>query len=276
MSQTSSDPSYLTPRGGGQESVTLGAKNIRAELKAAGIKAFVRIQRYAGGSSIYVYYLDEGQPAPNFDRYQTRSFNAWDDSTSYINQEWTNKYGGASGVSVCAASGEDEQKLRGTYIAPPKKELTIEEIEKRFLTGARNGTESVVAKWLPTIQERSNKATVKAAWILAIQARGRNAGAMWALADNADPNVEVFGRTPLHFAAGDRAMEMTQLLLDKGADPFALDDRGKQPRSSDPAVQGLLDSARKRIELKALAETRTQEAAASNTEEEARPRGRFM
>ena len=51
-----------------------------------------------------------------------------------------------------------------------------------------------------------------------------------------------------------RAMEMTQLLLDKGADPFALDDRGKQPGSSDPAIQGLLDSARKRIELKALAE----------------------
>ena len=45
MSQTSSDPSYLTPRGGGQESVTLGAKNIRAELKAAGVQLIDEVPR---------------------------------------------------------------------------------------------------------------------------------------------------------------------------------------------------------------------------------------
>ena len=242
----------LTPSGP-ENGLVLGAKNLRAQLKAAGIKAIVKTARYSGGDSLRVAVLDEDrlkEAEKLADNYRDQKWNSRDESYECINLSWSQTFGSACHTSVDIACDEDEAKMRGTYKAPVKTPPTQKEILLKFLTGAKNGTESVVAKWLPDVLE-NNPERMVAAWRLAIYAKYK--GAFFALAKGADPNIEVGSTTPLHCAAN-RSTELVELLLSRGADPSAVDYKGKVPTSMDPKIQSLLESARRMAELTKLAQ----------------------
>lgn len=82
------------------------AKNIRKELKAAGIKASVRSDRFAGGDSIDVRLpygtADEVMQAADAiaKKYRGGHFNAMEDIYEYGNSPWCDVFGDAKYVSV--------------------------------------------------------------------------------------------------------------------------------------------------------------------------------
>jgi hypothetical protein len=82
------------------------AKNIRKELKAAGIKASVRSDRFAGGDSVDVRLpygtTDEVMQAAEAiaKKYRGGHFNAMEDIYEYSNSPWCDVFGDAKYVSV--------------------------------------------------------------------------------------------------------------------------------------------------------------------------------
>lgn len=82
------------------------AKNIRSELKSAGVKASVRSQRFAGGDSISVYLphdaSDDAMTTAKTiaGKYQEGNFNGMEDIYEYGNSPWTEVFGGAKYITV--------------------------------------------------------------------------------------------------------------------------------------------------------------------------------
>ena len=309
---------HLTPYDGSKDPLILGAKNLRAELKKSGIKASVHLERFSGGDSLSVYVLDpdrvpEAETMTN--KYCDRHFDGQDDTTYSTATDWTEIFGSTSHSRAYQATGDEAEKLLGTYKAPAKVPLTLHEIERKFLTAAERGTASVVAKWLPTIQEQSSPGTfgtLGVAWRLATNAMRSNwGGAFRALAANADPNFDIFHDTPLHYAVQnsnmDKAVENmlrngakvdarddkgctplfrsvsvrnTQLLLEAGADFNAKNNSGQAPQSSNPEIQAILEAARNLGALGELAkQTRSNAGVELASPEEVmaqQSRGRFM
>ena len=216
----------------GLDPLTVGAKNLRAELKRVGVVGSVRTERYANGESIRVNILDEAQlklVEKIADRFCDSGFDGMTDTTLDRTTEWTRTFGRAKHTSVWVADGDERAKLLGTYKAPPKVALSHEEIEKKFLAGAKRGTESTVARWLPDVQAKSLPSVIELAWVYALNARERDEGALRALSNGADPNISIDGTTPLHVVINDSNSKMAELFLVRGANPNAVDIRGTTP-----------------------------------------------
>lgn len=139
-----------------QNDLVLAAKNLRTELKTAGIVASVRTTRYANGNSMHVSVLDESdrdRAQTLADRYCNSTFDSYTDTTKSAPTEWTRTFGGARNTSAGVACGEEREKLLGTYKAPAKESVSLQEIEAKFLTGAERGTESTLARYVPHFKD---------------------------------------------------------------------------------------------------------------------------
>lgn len=217
---------HLTPKGYGQDSLRLGAKNLRADLKHAGITASVRLSRFAGGDSLGVNVLEPEKVD------QAREIaSRYAEYGSTINP-WTAVFGGATYSYAQEARFDDREKLLGTYKPPPKKELTRQEKLSKFYTGAERGTASTLAKYIDEFKE--DKETMEMVWWVATKKAmktGSDQGALRVLVEQGgmDPNhpTGVRNTSALHLVV--KAPEVVKVMLDAGADPNAVIGDGRTP-----------------------------------------------
>ena len=97
-------------------SLTTAAKNVRIELKKAfpGVKFQVRTERYSGGNSLRVYWIDgpnSQQVDAIIDKYQAGSFDGMQDLYTYGNSVFTEIFGDAK-YTFSVRSYSDEQVAR--------------------------------------------------------------------------------------------------------------------------------------------------------------------
>ncbi|MBJ6983995.1 ankyrin repeat domain-containing protein [Luteimonas sp. MC1750] len=212
--------------GGKADSLTLAAKNLRAELKHVGITASVKTSRFAGGNSIDVKVLDQEK----VDQVGKLAHKYRVDDYSYT--PWTKTFGGSRFTGADLAQGEDREKLLGTYKAPPKKEMPLAEKHLRFMTGIQRGTVSTVSRYVEDFKGDDEK--MGRAWWAATQnvnKSGSGQGVLGVLVQKGgfDPNepTGVTDTSALHLVV--RTPDVAKILLDAGADPNAVAGMGRTP-----------------------------------------------
>lgn len=231
---------HLTPGGEGGNPLVLAAKNLRAELKKEGITALVKTSRFAGGDSINLSVLDENQVGRAYEigqRYRSGTFDSQADYTDTKHTSWTQTFGDAKFVHAQLARFEDREKMLGTYKAPPKKELTKDEVFSRFLKGVGNGTESTTAKHFKRFKAEYPQ-WVDQAWDNATRAYGlgKTNGSVKAMLDAGhNPNAPAYafsnvgGGNALHLSVYRSDPQTSKLLIDAGTSINALNKKGQTP-----------------------------------------------
>ena len=122
------DDPHLLQVGGARNPLVTAARNIRAELKRAGIPAYVRCNRHAGGESIYVQVAERLNDVKAIcDKYIDTEFDGMNDISCYRPTPWTTCFGSATHVSAQIAWGGaalaklEKRALKASVALKPKR-----------------------------------------------------------------------------------------------------------------------------------------------------------